>query len=155
MGPQQALLALLLLARPHRSQGLKATRFVEVGWKFFLSTPGYDSEYAAAGECSRSWEQTKSALWVHEQDGSLRLQNSSLCLENRNITRDPESPLGESSELRLSPCNSSTLSSQRWNIFPGVQMNNPFVSAKDGRCLGISPGNTSILDSTFTRSGDC
>jgi hypothetical protein len=136
---------------------LRGVRIVEVGWKFFLSEPGYSGEYVAAAECSHSWEATRSALWQHETScpgcsssdgGLLRLVNSSLCLDNHNISRAGGRDV---SALRLSACDAAA-ASQQWRRGTTGAANTssstaPLVSALHGRCLTISADNTTILAS--------
>ena len=108
--------------------------------------PADEGEFAAAGECFRSWEKTKSALWAHETyagGGLLRLQNTTLCLDNRNGS----SGMGaDSASITLSSCNRSAPSQQWVESVPGAA-DAPFRSGLDGLCLGVSPGNLTILGS--------
>jgi hypothetical protein len=118
-----------------QEQQVHAARYVEVGWKYFLGQAGYSGEYVAAAECARSWERTDGAVWALSGT-ALRLANTSLCVDNANIS----SAMGDSAELHLAPCSPSS-ASQRWTKRPSGALQ----SAQDGRCLAVSPGNTTIL----------
>eukprot|EP01043_Picozoa_sp_COSAG02_P068486 COSAG02_NODE_11392_length_1732_cov_385.942108_2_plen_239_part_01 len=118
-------------------EDLHAARYVEVGWKYFLSAPGYSGEHVSAGECTRSWERTDGAIW--ELAGvTLRLVNTSLCVDSSNIS----SAMDDSAEVHLAPCDSA-VASQRWAKRPGGSLQS--LEPGPGRCLAPAPGNATIL----------